>query len=64
MALPPFKVRTPPVAAVAPESLPAWRVKDAPVEVAVVLLPGWKTSAVAAPAAVVVISAVWPPANV
>lgn len=62
--LPPLSVSKPPVAAVAPESLPAWRVNDAPVLVAVVLLPGWKTKAVALVPAAVVISAAWPPIKV
>lgn len=58
VALPPLSVSRPPVAAVAPLSLPAWSVNDAPVLVAVVLLPGWKIRALAAVPAAVVISVV------
>jgi hypothetical protein len=52
--LPPWRVRVPPTAVVVPVSSPALRVKAAPVPVAEVLFPGWKTKAVGeAPAAVV-----------
>jgi hypothetical protein len=64
VALPPWRVNVPPVAVVVPDSSPALRVKAAPVPVAEVLFPGWKTKAVGETPAVVVISRVWPPAKV
>ena len=61
--VPAMRIRFPPVD-VNPDSSPPFRVNAAPVPELLVLFPGWKTKAVGPLPAVVVISAVCPPANV